>query len=400
MNFDCYYYVRIPQPISICGRFSRLEATVFGVIFAAQKIRKGRPVKISIREIARRVGCDDNRSKIRKALEKLESESVLEKLNDGSWRTVVPEWIESRFGDLIRDRTGENKGHWNMRGSVEPRGVNQTPRGGLSDFEGGSIRPKNGSRGPHKISSTNRETNPYSSPSEIEAREEDPDDTTPSRESIEMRESGRIIEFEDVDRNSESVAASEALEDERVEKIETHTRCVRRAKTKQLVEDERTLREPSKRVAFGRWRGKSATGSDWNSRDVVGYFVCRHVETRGAESSEFFATTPAIFNRVASNVSKYVTRWFDGDYNRAKAAVDKIFARAEGLGLPVKLSYFFTPANGSTIGRLDESPRKRTRELAPHERNDARGDYDKNKEYWDQRQRKSRERAAAKKASK
>lgn len=122
----------------------------------------------------------------------------------------------------------------------------------------------------------------------------------------------------------------------------------------------------------------------------MGYFVAKYVEAKGEEPREFFATEDAIRRSAVSLANAYVKRWFGGDFSKGVALVDKIFERAEERGMPLKFAYFFTPGREGAALRLDEE-RPRGRPEAPYERNDRRGNYDANKEFWDEQAERNRE---------
>lgn len=356
MTFNDFYYLRIPQPIATCGRFSRFEATVFGVIFTAQKMKKGQPVSVPTREISRRIGAVENRSNVRTALRKLNEEEVLIQLDDGRWQTNVPDWIRDSFDDFVRDSSKED---WNEGGVERTQGDGSSGplKGGRADPP--RVIPRNGNR--NLI-----QTRDSSAVAPQEILEPDPDGDAPST----------------VAEQEEAVVKRKAVN----EKKAHHPRRKVAAKPG----DEEFLREPSKREVFNGWRRKRGA---WAARDVIGYFVCRFKEISGREPPEFFGTTEGILKTVVPNVRKYTERWLEGDYARAKHLVDRILERAEPRGMPAKLAFFFLPRTEAPALRLEEPVRGKAQ--TPAERNDARGKYEGNEEYWDERVRKSHEKQEA-----
>lgn len=348
MNFDKFYYIRVPQIILNCGRFTRLQCDVFGAVYADQTMRKGLPTGISLREICRRVGAEGNRSKARGALDFLLEQGVLRRLDDGDLDAIVPDWILSHEKCDRSMMKGGSKLTPGSRGPL-PRGPEDPPWGGPED-------PPIGVEGVEK--------------------------EFLSRAKQVCPPTGGEIEVPDPDGGSRE--AEDQLEheaDERRTRREVRRPRVRRVKGE--GEEDPLLRTPSKRPVLNEWRERSGA---WRARDVVGWFVCEYARRRGEEPREFFATESRILKHHASNVSKFTRRWLDRDPERAKALAEAILSGADERRLPVILGYYFTPSSEAASLRLAD-PVRRGRPQAPHERNDARGDGAKNKAHWDERAR-------------
>jgi hypothetical protein len=345
-----FRYLVTPIPIARTDKLTRLEKDVWSVLYTYERLNAGDEVDVhlSMRQLGELVGT--GRRDVRRVLDMLGTKGAVrragkERPTGGqrgrlAYATCWPDWlrddeylIRSIRNDVELDDEGE--------GGVLPPGVNPPRgRGCVTPGRGGLLPPLD-----HLDQVKDQELL-----SEVSSTSETPPE-----------------EYEEGDPDGESRGATADLVAEKERrKDEREKRRPRRKVAADSIE-ESNLRTPSKREVFLSWKGKPPT--KWSARDVVGYFIHRYVAVKGGEPSEFFATMDAIFKRQCSNVRKYTDRWLCGDPEKAKALVDDIFANAESRGMPLKLGYFFTPANESTRLRLDE-PVRSGRAETPAERND------------------------------
>jgi hypothetical protein len=393
-SFANFRYVVTPAPVLRTKRTTRFAKDVWSVIYTYERMNLGdelvADVHVSVRQIVSLVGSD--RKAVRRALAELVENGMLEKTGRvpstarmrgaTAYATRCPKWLTEDAADLLLAGVRRS-----VMVSNEGEGGRDAPRGG-----GGTPPLDQGDKAEEEV--TTRATPPRDP---VEAHR-DPVDAEEGGEEGERSEPASCgEEVEELNVDDESVAASEALEREKEERAERREASRRKVRKLPSDDDPDLLRRPSARDELSGWRSKASDGRNWSARDVIGYFAARFLELRGEETTELHGTIDAILKHYVPNVRKFVERWFDDDYRRAKAAVDKILGRAESLGLPVKLVYFFTPARPAAMNRLDEPVRKRA--LAPHERNDQRGDYEANKDYWDERARLAESKRAEREAS-
>lgn len=365
-----YLYVAVPVAILHAKDITRLDSAVWGTYFARERLNQERvkSPQLSLSQVAFWSGTDKRGAK--RSIEKLVELGYLVETRAGrstaaergvrSYQTRIPkqargrkfliasslEGIETDLDDESEDEGG---------GSTTHGGVGQRPTGG------GSTTHRKGGERPTLKDREDQE----------EDKREDPSAATsspPGFEDTTSKPTGLPVEVHETLRDEESRAATTEIKEEVDTKRE---RAAARRSSGPAAGDEEFLREPSKRPELNRWREKTPVGLRWSARDLVGYFACRYFELRGEESSEFFATSDHLFRHIGTNVGKYTKRWLDGDFRRAIVIVDRIFARAEARNMPVKLGYFFTPANEGAARRLLEKVLRRP--STPAERNDRAG---------------------------
>lgn len=364
-----YAFISIPLPVLHDPAVSRGEAAIFGAFYSRSRINvhggTNPRVQLSLRQLAV-LGATDRRSAAR-ARDHLVELGYLERVRAGR-TTAMQRGVDAfvpRLPEAARDERFLLAGLRGVEldddeggGADTHRGVGLTPTGGGADTHGG-VGDAPTLRDPRDLKEDpvgdDRATTPSCVP---EVATDEPNDP--------VEEIGTEVETPNLDDGS--VHAAACIE---TAKEERRRRRPRVKSVAPLTPDDELLREPSRRPEFNAWREKTPLGLRWIARDLVGYFVCRYRELRGEEPKEFFATSARIFSHHGSNVSKFVKRWLGGDYRRAIVVVDKILGRAEGLGMPVRLGYFFTPANEGTVLRLDDKVRGRPE--TPAARNDRAG---------------------------
>lgn len=407
LNFDDFLYARIPAPILKCKRLRgrRIDQLVFAEIYTSQRMNSMSPTNISINEIAKRVGTKWEHA--RDAIVRLE-EIDLVRRRGKLIKTVVPDWIVEEFSDLVRrDRRGKlvslrkekspQRGESPLTGESPQRGEPPSPLTGEAPLPRGGNNRSTKSNGKESLTRSSRCEKDHPLDGVKGAKKIRP--RKPRLKKIQIPpETPRPHRTESEVPNPDggSRAAEEEMRVAKEHRATTRSESRSRRRKPNAALDEALLRAPSKRAELTCWRDKSPDGSDWTATDVVGYFASRYLDLRGKESPELLATLDSLRRRLIPNVRKFVERWLDGDLAEAKLLVDRILTGAEERSMPVRLAYFFTPANASTHLRLGEPVR--TRHLSPCERNDRRGDYEANKEYWDGEKRAFLEREAVRKA--
>lgn len=411
-----YYFSVTPIPIQICSEISRLERDVWSAIYSRETIRysngfDGAP-NLSNTQIADFVGS--SRSRVSKAISNLVEVGLLERSGGGvpnsversrrRLSTIWPKWLIEKCDRFLKKQGISRSDEDEIDADESDEDLNNCSVGGSPVVTNG--QPASDQRSTVLVtngqpSSDQRSTLRSERKGEREEREKTA--TRSRRDGSDQRSlvaTDLVEEIEEPLLDEGSVHASKLIEAERDRRRAIPGRKSGRRKVVADSEDsdEILLRRPSRRPELNAWREKTPIGRRWNRVDLVGYFVCRFRELRGEEPKEFFATLSKISAHHGSNVSKYTRRWLDGDYRRAAELVDKILERADGLGIPVKLGVFFTPATEGTSLRLDET-RSRGRSETPAERNDRRGaDTPANQEYFRKMQAESLARIRAEEA--
>jgi len=396
MRAEDYTFSMIPDPLAATKRVGGPAKRVWTCIYSWR--RMGREQwKLTGQRLSRIVNID--RRHLQRTVEELEEAGLLEyrviTQRNGSKRTeyrdLWPGWLSkegARFllAQCIGSGSDEDEDAFERCGSEEvctvPHTVEEeevcivphtvakerkTPcsNGAPTMFHGVSNHVPTG----RTIKSPSRE-----SPSSLSPEGE-------SEESSYLDDSAESSRFEGdptstgtVNLDDDSPEARDVLELQRVQRAERREALMKRPRVRKVTEvksGEEFRNSPSSRPEWNAWRDKNVTA--WTGRDLVGFWVCRFREVRGAEDPDFSAASLSVgYAPAAMRLVKQFVSLNLGSAVKYRDLVERVLAEAEALGRPVSLRYWFgTPSNPRTLASLDKG--KGGREMSPAERNDLDG---------------------------
>ena len=377
-----YLYASIPVPI-LHSDLSSVTKLIYASYFSAEKLRQlnGRSVSQTARDL--RI----SRSTVVESMNVLERRGFISRKyvkNSSGGETVyvfvsVPvecqddRWLykPSREERTV-PHTVPKKGECTVPHTVPPLSERRTPPVRTADTplsEGRTPHCPRGGHPPVRRSDSNK------SIKREEEREEREYERLPLDDSAESsRLEGDPTSTGTVNLDEDSPEARDVLELQRVQRVERRETRLKRPRVRKVTEvqsGEEFRDTPSSRPEWNAWRDKNA--ASWIGRDLVGFWVCRFREVRGAEDPDFTAASVSVgYAPAAMRLVKQFVSLNLGSAVKYRDLVERVLAEAEALGRPVSLRYWFgTPSNPRTLASLDKG--RGGREMSPAERNDLDG---------------------------
>lgn len=327
-----YFHVRIPTPVILCGDFTRMEMVIFGVLWSAFLMKKRKPFKISVSEVARRSGA--TRTNVLACRKKMIDLRYMN-FTAGLYSFIEePAEVAGRFmNQKIKDR---RDGEWDDQ---------PVPNEDRGCPELGQVPVPNGD-------------------SKRSGR-------SAARRFLTAAPTAAVISDSPPPEDDDVVDYSRPPDEVRQPVVKPSSAPRVKKERRKPSGDELAL-TPSLRWEFMLHAEKAS--STWTARDVVGYWVAEYLRRRGEEDPELhFAhlkTSEAL--RLLGNVKRFTEMYLDGNYSFAKKAVEDILTLAEKAGKPVVLRYFFTPRSDATLRSLTSRVRGGGG-LTPRQRDDISG---------------------------
>lgn len=356
-NPEAYLFYQTPIVISTLPDMTRLKKDIYAVIMT-QIATNYRETSGPVKEIADVLGSDSK--SIRRAISQMIDTGFLIRTTSSKFtklKPVVPDWLRARSSHLLI-------GYSDEKGAT----------GLFSEKTEGATGPKKEATGPKK-GATGLFSEEYTSINKIL----DPKSPRAPRSAIPEESETQDLEgtdpnpSEEIDHLEEEEIGVKTDDEGNILTASKKPRPAAKPKPKQrgLVSGRKASGSDKKRNPSERWELLEGAKHPRNSGgwDLLGYWARWYVEIHKKEDPSLFVTDGTKLIGWAKSIQKWVEEWMDGDFNRARRAIDKIITQAKPLGYPVSIMYYFTASKEGPLPALLAGAARR--KVTPTEINDA-----------------------------